>query len=425
MCACLAFKDNGRRCALVRGHTGKHEWRAPTTEEVEEARASRRALYRLPPEPPRIILPPSAAPAEPPPLLSKSLADLVDHPPEPVKEVVARLIPEATLAAAIGKPFGGKSVGAMNLAAHAISGTPFLPLDGDPSAAFAFPRPLRVLYVDEEMGEALFWNRIQKMRGGLSLVDPEALRRFRIASRKGLRFDDPKLLDAIRREIDLFDGGRPDLVVFDTLRRMHAYEENSSAEMAELGALVVGLQDAYRHASLVLHHTRKGVDDDDWREAARGSGDIVAGAQSLIGIAKPGDCLFNFRADAKHSGEVAPIALILDSTTLLLRRQTEEERFATKEAQHESAVKEAMAELTKTLGKLKDRGDYPPSWTTWRAKARGNQGTLTEARLRLQTNGTIVEAKRSGKGGGKCYAFPEDAETETRTGTRSEDDLFL
>jgi len=365
-------------------------------------------------------------------LLSRSLLDLDRDPPPPVSWLIEGIVPEHELVLLFGKPFGGKSLLALQTGLHGAAGLPLLPApDG---AAFQIARPLRVLYVDEEMGLPLMWKRVRLMRSGRpEFNDPKVLERFRVVSRKGLRVDDEHKLDLLRREISLFPGGAADLVLFDTLRRVHAAEEKSSETMAKVMATIISLGEEFGCATLPIHHSKKGPqdDDDDWREAARGSGDLVAASQAVIGMLKTGDCLFTARADAKAAGEIAPFPLALDEETLLFRRQSEDERFATRDAQLEAAVKEAQGELCRALEKLRRTGGdkYPASWTTWRDKASGNATTLAHARDRLLVidrdtgrEPVVCEIKRNGKGGGKAYAFAEDVEKSILgAGTRSEE----
>ncbi len=378
------------------------------------------------------VVPEYEAPASE--LLSRSLLDLDRDPPPPVSWLIEGLIPEHELVLLFGKPFGGKSLKALQTGLHAAAGLTFLPLP-DGTGGFRIARPLRVLYVDEEMGLPLLWKRIRLMRSGRDEFNAsEVLERFRVVSRQGLRVDDAERLDLLRREISLFPGGAADLVFFDTLRRIHMSEEKSSDLMAKVMATIIALGEEFGCATMPIHHSKKGLpqdDDEDWREAARGSGDLVAASQGVIGMLKTGDCLFTARADTKAAGEIAPFPLLLDEQTLLFRRQTDEERFTSRDAQHEAAVKEAQGELCRALEKLRRGGSekYPASWTTWRDKATGNVTTLAQARDRLITidpdtgrDPVIVEIKRTGKGGGKAYVFAEDVEKSLfGSRTRSED----
>jgi hypothetical protein len=358
------------------------------------------------------------------PSISTSLLDLDENPPPPVRWAVDGLLPERALCLLFGKPFGGKSLFALQLCLYGAAQVPFLPPPDGSSAGFTMPRPLRILYLDEEMGLPLLCKRERMMRAGRpEFSEPDVRRRFRVISRAGLRLDDESKLEHLRRELGSFPGGAPDLLIQDTLRRMHGAAEKDSETMAALTAAETAIAEEFGTTVLPIHHSKKGPQDDeeDWREAARGSGDLVASCQAVIAIWKTADLLFSARADAKAAGEIEPFPLILDPQTLLYRRQSEEERFATKEAANDSAVKEATATLCKALRRLKEGGatKYPSSWRTWREKAGGRVGTLTQARLLLESEGTVCKVKRSGRGGGEVYMFPEDHDGALGFGSRS------
>ncbi len=367
------------------------------------------------------------------PLLSRSLLDMDRDPPPPTKWIIEGLVPEHELVLLFGKAFGGKSLFSLQTGLHAAAALTFLPLPT--GAGFQIPRPLRVLYVDEEMGEPLLWKRVRLMRSGRPEFNaPEVLERFRVVSRKGLRLDDEARLELLRREISQFPGGAADLVFFDTLRRMHAAAEKDSDLMAQVMGTAIALGEDFGCATIPIHHSKKGPQDDDgdWREAARGSGDLIAASQAIIGMLKTGDCLFTARADAKAGGEISPFPLLLDDQNLLFRRQTEDERLVRKDAQHAVAVKDAQSELLRALGRLKSAGGekYPPSWTAWREKATGNANTLAEARdlllAKVDEEGLpkdpeVLKVKRSGKGGGEAYLFFTDRE-ESLFGSRTRSD---
>lgn len=379
-------------------------------------------------------------PAESAPLLSVSLLDLDADPPAPPSFIIEGLIPEHELVLLFGKPFGGKSLLSLQMGLHGAAGVDFLPMVGGVPSEFRISRPLRVLYVDEEMGLPLLWKRIRLMRAGRREFDePEVLRRFRVTSRKGLRLDDEAKLALLRRELAQFPGGPPDVVFLDTLRRMHRAEEKNSEMMAAVMGAPIALGEEFGTATVAIHHSKKGPleDDDDWREAARGSGDLVAASQAVIGMLKTDDVLFTARADVKAAGEIKPFPLLLDGQTFIFRRQSDHERAAAKDDRHNVALAEAKARLCKSLMKLRDAGSrrYPASWTAWREKAEGNASTLAEAREALlkpeadesgQRPAVVVKIKRSGRGGGEAYLFAEDfAEqlglgSETRSETRSE-----
>lgn len=334
----------------------------------------------------------------------RTLLDLERNPPPPVRYIVAYLLAEATLNLLFGKAFGGKSLFALMLALHAAAMLEFL--------GFTFPRPLRVLYLDEEMGVSLLSSRIEKMKSGRpEFRNPDVLQRVGFFSRAGLRLDDEKKLEFMRRNVGEFPGGVPDLILMDTLRRMHRGEEKDSGEMAKLMDTCSSLVDEFKTTLVPIHHSKKGPNDDegDWREAARGSGDLIAASQTVIALWKSSDLLFSMRADVKASGEIQPFPMTLDPTTLLYRRQSDEERIDSAEKQRHDALEQARAAVHKLLRKLKERGTgYPPSLTTIEKAAGVNVRTAREAVRCLVEDRELCKARRRGQGGGFVYVYPED-----------------
>lgn len=72
------------------------------------------------------------------------------------------------------------------------------------------------------------------------------------------------------------DGKR--LVIFDTLRRFHKLDENSSGDMATVLGVLESSAKANGHASVFLHHTSKSAATNglsDTPQASRGSGVLV------------------------------------------------------------------------------------------------------------------------------------------------------
>ena len=326
-----------------------------------------------------------------PPLLSRSLLEIQNDPPPPVRFAVEFLIVFNELALIFAKAFGGKSIFSLQLMLFASAVLRFL-------NTFSFPRPLRSLYVDEEMGEPLLHKRMEMMKAGFrEFREPEVLSRVRVVSRKGLKFDDKKKLELLRRELGEFPGGPPDLTFFDTFRRLHDAEEKDSGEMARVMETAIRLGEEFKTAPVVLHHSKKGPQDDlsDWREAARGSSDLIAASQTVVALWKESELLFHVRADAKASGEIQPFPMTLDPATLLYRRPTEEELAAAENEAEKAKVAEAAERLLKSLRKMRDRGGgkgYPTTFNDWIANTTGKTAHLTQGRLKLQGEGKIQQA---------------------------------
>ena len=85
---------------------------------------------------------------------------------------------------------------------------------------------------------------------------------------------------AIREQLIEF---RPDLVVIDPLRRAHSMDENDSSKMSMLFGGMRGLLQS--HQSIWLcHHLRKGTTLENSIDRLRGSTDIAASMDSVLGV---------------------------------------------------------------------------------------------------------------------------------------------
>lgn len=95
---------------------------------------------------------------------------------------------------------------------------------------FEVPAPRRVLYVDEEMKESTLRRRIRRLGAGLGYEAGAADVPFRVLSRQGVRLDGVgarTLLEALTEAKFL-----PQVIVFDTYRRVAGGEENEASDVA-------------------------------------------------------------------------------------------------------------------------------------------------------------------------------------------------
>ncbi len=240
---------------------------------------------------------------------------------------------------------------------------------------FSVPRPVVVLYVDEEMGRPLMESRLLKMRqADARFQDIEVERRFLIASRVGVRLDEKKWQDAIRRLVEKHEVR---FIIWDTLRRLHSGNEDRSEEMAPVFAFLSLLRSEHGASSELLHHLKKNPEKgSNWLDTIRGSGDIIAAADFVVGFWKEEDLRFTTRADTKHAGEVSPLALELDPKTLwfhtaeptttssdldqrvleVLATATPGKRLSNNVIFRNKRVKGRYSEVMAALGRLKEAG---------------------------------------------------------------------
>ena len=188
--------------------------------------------------------------------------------PSPPDWLVQDLICKGDLTMMIGEPGVGKSWLSMSLAVALAEGhSQWLgrTLTGVSG---------RVLYVDEENPELLIPHRLRLL--GLS---DEGTKNIRYLHRQGVRLDrKPELL------LDEALDWEPDLIVLDSLTRLHTKDENNAGEVAAL--FNDGINPLARDTgatTLVLHHITKTESGSSFTRS-RGSGDMSASIDSGLDI---------------------------------------------------------------------------------------------------------------------------------------------
>jgi len=188
--------------------------------------------------------------------------------PGPIDWLVEDLVAKGDLALAIGEPGVGKSWIGMSLAVAVASRWDewlgrSLHLDGS-----------KILYVDEENPEPLVLRRLHRL--GLT---QDGMKNIRFLHRQGIRLDRaPELL------LDEALDWEPDLIVLDSLTRMHTKDENNAGEVAKL--FNDGINPLARETgatTLLLHHVTK-TDSSSSFFRARGSGDISASVDTGLDV---------------------------------------------------------------------------------------------------------------------------------------------
>jgi RecA-family ATPase len=167
----------------------------------------------------------------------------------------------------------------MDLAICLATGRPWL-------GAFAGPgRPLRVLYVDEEMSRRRFRKRLRQLATGHELEHAGSAVALRLWSRPGLRFQTPtQTALAFAQVIREFD---PDVIIVESLRRVLVGDEKEAKDMAEFWRCVDALvdSDGRERTVLVSHHMRKPRSrHEDPRHRQSGTTDIQAGTDASFAV---------------------------------------------------------------------------------------------------------------------------------------------
>ena len=168
----------------------------------------------------------------------------------------------------------------------------FLALGRSPWLGHPISSPRRILYIDEEMPEWEVRRRLKRIMAAEGIEpDTPGLANLQISNRAGFTITDHDLL----RVRALFDTFNPDVIVIETVARVLVGSENSSAEVARMWrSLSEHLQDD-RRTLILSHHINKpnpdesGLDPREPRHRIRGSSDILAGADTVLGLVRLND----------------------------------------------------------------------------------------------------------------------------------------
>ncbi len=342
--------------------------------------------------------PPGAELYDPP----MSVEDWPANPVPPPRILVADLIGEASVSATGGKAYGGKTLSAYARAMCMVAGIPWLDHE--------VPRPVAVLYVDEELGRPLMELRHNLMLGADDrFSEPGRLRHLYVINRKGVRLDSAKGVAYLRFVIEWVKkraGDRPVHVIIDTLRRVHGGDENSSEDMSKVFRVLHDLRREYGISFEVIHHAKKNpAEGEEWREAVfRGSGDILAATESVIGFWKRSERVFQMRSDSKLSGETGPRDLVLMTHVLWFKHADE----AALQLVADVEMRKLAIKLLAALKKMRDAGgaDHPATWNAWRDRVKGGSGAeKAKARDWLAARGCVRDLSAGKRGAPQRWEF--------------------
>lgn len=144
--------------------------------------------------------------------------------------------------------------------------------------SFNVTRPCRVMIVDEESSAWLLRRRWLKILKGHNIEPEQFVDRhwpnLKVYVDNGFSFDDDRTLQALYVEAFLF---RPDVVIFDTLARVHRRPENDNSEIAKLFEdRIKPFKREFGCSVIFMHHVRKASKDapNDPASLLRGATDL-------------------------------------------------------------------------------------------------------------------------------------------------------
>ncbi len=216
--------------------------------------------------------------------------------PGPTDWLIEPVIAKGDVVMLLGEPNSGKSMVGMSMAAAIARQDEVLWQTYN-----IHPNTGRVLIVDEENPVDVVFRRLRDF--GISGHEDN----IRYLFHQGVRLD--RNADSLFEEAAAF---KPDLIVLDSLVRLHSKDENSSSDMAILyNDSIKPLARELNCAVLLLHHAGK-TDASSSYKRGRGSGELTASPDVGLDIRPLGDGRFNLvtyktRRAAKADGTVFAI----------------------------------------------------------------------------------------------------------------------
>lgn len=150
-------------------------------------------------------------------------------------------------------------------------GTPLIPI----------PKPCRVLYLDQEMGDNGLLERLRGKDGipglasDLTVEQLEEMHLFIKTRDINMRLDTTDGEDYIGAEIG---ACKPDVVFLDPMAKFHLRDENSSQEMGMVLKALDSIIEKHKCSIVLVHHTNK-----DNPQYPKSGGNRIRGSSAIFG----------------------------------------------------------------------------------------------------------------------------------------------
>lgn len=180
-----------------------------------------------------------------------------------------------------GPPKSYKSFTLASIIYHLTTGTSLFNahITSSKVTTMTFPvaRPLRVLLLEQEIGEADLRQRYQEIYKHIPPAEQELF-----SENLAIKSLDHKMQldtgDGLRYIKELIQSFKPDIVAFDPLIEFHTSNENNTQEMARILRNLDAIRESFNVAIIVCHHTAKPN-----AEAMRSGPDLLRGNSVVFG----------------------------------------------------------------------------------------------------------------------------------------------
>lgn len=191
------------------------------------------------------------------------------------------ILPEKSIAVLSAYSKMGKSIFALNMAMSIAAGKPLL-------CQFDVPKPLKVLYVNEEIAESQLQKRLRPMVSS-AIVEGSNIGNINsnllVVTKTGLKLD---TVEGRSKACRLLRYSRPRVVIWDCLYRLHNGNENRAEDMQKVFDAFDYFSKSFECAHVIIHHhgTPQKDSEREGFQLIRGSSVIGAYGDSYLTITK-------------------------------------------------------------------------------------------------------------------------------------------
>lgn len=185
--------------------------------------------------------------------------------------------------------------------------------------AFPVERPVRVLYLEQEIGVRSLQTRTAKIAANLNGTQDAYLDNFFSHSTdRDLRLDTHDGLLAIGRQIE---QAKPEVVILDPLIEFHGQDENSSAEMSNVMRGVDSIRSHYKVAMIIAHHAAKANGTHYGPDRLRGSSILFGKSDCvlMLDVHNRGAGIIKVNPTLRRDKPIRPFLLKMDWQSLTYR----------------------------------------------------------------------------------------------------------
>lgn len=195
------------------------------------------------------------------------LSELLEKGIPKISWLVENIVREGGITIIGGTSGTMKTFFALELALACVSGNQFLD--------YFDVQKTKVLYVDEENGDIVIFNRLSSMTKSNN-IKSEDLDKFFLLIYEGLKLDNDEIILSLTKVIEEF---KPKLIIFDSLVRFFEGDEDKSKDVRRIFDNLKPFVKEYQVSFIILHHTTK---NGKGLTGLRGSGDISAFADVVL-----------------------------------------------------------------------------------------------------------------------------------------------